>query len=476
MFKLKCLLLILIPVISLAQEKKLEIDFNAPKSSLGTYDTYSFVNKGKDRVCILAVNDNDVKGYILNQDYVLLKEFHAGKQPLSQVVIGGFFAGDKIHFLLARDENDDEITHFIYDPATDLNNFISADLQIKKSMYMGGLSLGDQFLFVSVKKKEDKISVYRFSGKQTHEVLQFDYPASGIEEESLYKAFSKESGLSRSSEIAYVNGWEVPSIEKAKDYCKMYYLNDSLIITIDKSVNKTQVIELDLKTQKTTGRVIKRTFAMCSDVKDPAFLSQSSFLLDRYLYSVVCCSNALQLSVHNFYDGKIIRQYTTAKDEEISFRNTDILQEGSASFSGAERKIEKTKQLLRKMTNGRALIIARNLKPSIVELTIGSYTVTSSGGGGMWMGGAGPGATSIYVSTGGFSRGWVKSARFKTLLKVSDFEKTNDEIEKPLDEIIDTYTKNIKIPEGCEGVYPVNEKLAYYYLDRKALKLVVSSL
>jgi hypothetical protein len=50
------------------------------------------------------------------------------------------------------------------------------------------------------------------------------------------------------------------------------------------------------------------------------------------------------------------------------------------------------------------------------------------------------------------------------------------EIEKPLEERIETFTKDIKIPEGCEGVYPVNKKLAYYYLDRKTGKLVIASL
>jgi hypothetical protein len=454
--------LLLSPIISFSQEKKLELDFKAQRSSLGSYDVYSIVNKERNKVCILAVSTNEVKGYILNQDYVLIKEFTAGKTQTRQVLVGGFFTGDKLHYLLAKDEDDDEMFHYTYDPATDINNYNAVNLEIRKGMFMGSLSLGDQFLFVIVKKKEDKINVYRFGKQESHEVLQFDYPGSELGEQSLHYAFSKEAGFSRASEISYINDWEEPSIEKAKSYCKMYYRNDSLVITIDKSVTTTRILELDLQTQKASSRQLTRTFEPCKDVQSSAFLSYNSCLRDGYLYSVVACADAMQLSVHDFYTGKIIKQYITEKGEEISFRSTDILQEGSAFYSKDEKKLEKTRQLLRKMTNGRALVIAKNTGESEVELTIGSYTSMKSGGGGMWMGGMGPGAIPMYIPTGGFSRQWSKSARFKTLLHVNDFEKTNGEVLIPVEEKIERY--------------PVNKKFGYFYLDKKAMKLVVSAL
>ncbi len=469
-------LFVLITVSSSAQERKLEIDFKTSKSSVGDYHTYTIINKERNRVCILGVSRGEVKGYIIDGNYVLLKEFTAGKTPVYQVLTGGFFEGDKVHYLLATSEDDDEISHYIYDPATGLNNYIPANLEIRKQMFMGSLSLGDQFLFVSVKKKEDKINVYRFGKKEAHEVLEFAYLGSELGETSLHNAFSKEDGWSRNSEISYINDWEEPSIDKAKSYGKMYYRNDSLIITIDKSINTTRVLELDLQAKKVTSREIQRTFEPCNAVSG-AFQSHGSFLLDRHLYSVVCCNDALQLSVHDFYTGRVLKQYSAGKDEEISFRNTDILQEGSAYFSGEEKKLEKTKQLLRKMTSGRALVIARNSAAFTVELTIGSYAMLrgGGGGGGMWMGGA-PGMAPVYVPSVGFSREWTKSARFKSLLHKDDFEKMEGEIEPPLEERIEKFTKNIKIPQGSEGVYPVGNKLAYYYLDRKKKTLVVSSL
>jgi hypothetical protein len=464
------LLLLVIPLGLLAQEKKLEIDFKSPKSSMGMYDTYSFVNKERDKVCILAIGGTIIRGYVLTKDYVLLKEFSAVKTEARRQLVGGYFRDDKIHYLLARNEDDDEIDHYTYDPVTDINLSNPVDLQIKKSMFLGGLSLGDQFLFVTVKKKEDKIMVYRFGANIAQELLQFDYPGSALDRESLHYAFSKESGFSRESEMSYINDWEFPSIARVKNYCKMYQRNDSLIITIDREKNTIYVLELDLKAKKISGRKIARDFNFCLTE-----FQSSSFLLDGYLYSVVCCRDMLQLSVYDFYDGKLIRDYRTERDQEISFRSTDIIQEGSDFASEGERKLEKTRQLLRKMTNGRATIVARNVDDATAELTVGSYQEVRSGGGGMWMGGAGPGSAPVYM-TGGFSREWTKSARFKTLLNKNSFEKTTGEIEKPLEDRIETYTKNIKIPGGCEGIYPAGKKLVYYYLDRREGKLVITAL
>lgn len=468
-----CLLLI-ISVTSYAQEKKIEIDFKSPKSAMSMYNSYSIVNKERNRVCILAVGHMVIRGYILNQDYVLLKEFEGEKAAIKQVLVGGYFEGDKVHYLLARSESEDEITHYTYDPVSGTNRVSKIDLEIKKSMFMGGLSLGDQFLFVTVKKKEDRIMVYRFGKKDQHEVLQFDYPASAMARESLLAAFSKGDALYRNSEISYISDWELPAAGKVKDYCDIYYRNDSLLITVDREKNKIYVLSLDLAAQKISGRHIPRDFNYC----EYEFQS-SSFLLDERLYSVVCCRDMLQLSVYDFYTGKMIKEYRTERDEEISFRSTDIIQEGGGYFSGGDRKIEKTKQLLRKMTNGRALIIGRNASNGIVELTIGSYRYGRNyqpGAGAGPAGTAGAGATFSFGFGPGFSYEWTETARFKTLLDKTRFEKIDGEIEKPLEEKIEAFTKEIKIPAGCEGIYPVGKKLAYYYFDRKQGKLVVTSL
>ena len=196
-------------------------------------------------------------------------------------------------------------------------------------MFLRGFSLGDQFLFINVKKKEDQVMVYRFGKNNSYEVLTFDCTASLQGKESLYSVLSNDNGFPRRSEGSTIADWESPSIHQVKNYSKIYYRNDSLIITQDKSASKTRILELDLQTQKVAGRDIKRVFDACSVAQSPTSVKQNTFLLDNHLYSVVCCSEALQLTVHDFYSGEIVKQYTTNKKEEISFRSTDILQEGN---------------------------------------------------------------------------------------------------------------------------------------------------
>lgn len=165
--------------------------------------------------------------------------------------------------------------------------------------------------------------------------------------------------------------------------------------------------------------------------------------------------------------------YSQEKKAEVDF---EPARSAMGSFSSSEnRKLEKTRQLLRRMINGRAIIFAKPIGTDKVELTIGSYQEVRDGGS-MWMPGGAPGEPMTFMYGAGFSREWIKSARFKSLLSMSDYEKTSGDIGKPLEERIETYTKKIKIPGGCEGIYPTGQRLAYYYLDRKTGKLVISAL
>jgi hypothetical protein len=456
-------LLCLIYTLSYTQEKKTEIDVDLEKSSLSSFDLASFVNKKRDRVCIVAEGNSSVKGYILDSSYKVLKQFSLGKEAVSQLVTGGFFAEEKVHFFLARDKDDDRFFWYTYDMGTGMHTIQPVDLDRKKEMFVGGLSLGDQFAIVTVKKREDEICVYRFNDKGTYTTLRFSMKASLMGYPGLYEALSSESGFSRASEVTYINDWESPSVDKAKTYCKLYYRTDSMFITIDREKNKTWVLTLDLSNQKINSRLLTRNFVPC-----PQDFQTNTFLLDRHLYTLTCCSDAMGMLIQDFYTGEVVKQHAAGRDEDISFRNTDIVQEGGFYDSG-EKKLEKTKQLLRKMTNGRPVIVASNTDSSRVELTVGSYKEMRSGGGmAMPMGGV-----MLYA---GFSREWTKSARFKSLLDAASFEKREGQVKVPAEEKIEKLTKDVKIPEGCEGVFPMHNKLHYYYLDKKALKLVVMAL
>jgi hypothetical protein len=186
-------------------------------------------------------------------------------------------------------------------------------------------------------------------------------------------------------------------------------------------------------------------------------------------------SDSLCIQVVDLYTGAINKSFVANREDEISFKNTPIIQEGGQYSFGTPRELSKTKQLLRKMVNGDAVITATMNYNNQIELIVGSFTQMRSGGGGvMMMGGGVAGGPMIMVPTGGFSRsGWVKSARFKTLLNANTFEHVNGEIGNSINEKIEYYTAGIKIPAEAENLFMTGGRYYHTYYNKDERKLVI---
>jgi hypothetical protein len=174
--------------------------------------------------------------------------------------------------------------------------------------------------------------------------------------------------------------------------------------------------------------------------------------------------------------GQLLKSYFVMKDEDIAFKNTAIIQEGNETFFGSKysRELDKTRQLLRKMVDGDALIMATVNSSNQVELSIGSYKILNNRGGpgfSMGMGGTSFGvgsATPLTFPTGNFARNnWTKSARFKMLLNAETSEHITGDVGMSINEKIEAYTKNIKIPAEAENLFVCNGKYYYAYYDRR---------
>jgi hypothetical protein len=180
--------------------------------------------------------------------------------------------------------------------------------------------------------------------------------------------------------------------------------------------------------------------------------------------------------VVDLYSGAINKSFVAKREDTISFKNTPIVQEGGAYGAGDSRELSKTKQLLRKMVNGDAVITATPNNYNQIELIIGSYAkMSGGGGGGMYMPGGGYGGSHmVMVPTGGFNRGgWVKSARFKTLLNADTFEHVEGAIGNSINEKIEYYTGGIKIPPQAENLFMTNGRYYHAYYDKELRKLVI---
>jgi hypothetical protein len=202
--------------------------------------------------------------------------------------------------------------------------------------------------------------------------------------------------------------------------------------------------------------------------------TDNSFLLDGKLYFTSATADRLHISIMDFNTGAELKKFSVNREDSISFKNTAVTQEGQLYGFAVSKELTKTRQLLRKMVAGNAVIAA--LKDSLgIGIMIGSnkemQQMGSGGGSFVPMGGGVP----IYIPSGGFSRStWTKSVRFRMMVDSSSLSHIPGDMEASINDRIETYTRNIKIPNNAENLVFHDGKYLYIYYDKKERSLVFS--
>jgi hypothetical protein len=240
---------------------------------------------------------------------------------------------------------------------------------------------------------------------------------------------------------------------------------------MDNQVGRTQIFSFDLARKKINYKSIERKdLAPANDgIADQCVYN--SFLSEDKLYYVCADEKSLSLVINNFSDGKEIARFSAGREEEIAFKNTPILQDGGGTIysANAKRELDKTKQFLKKLLAGRAVITAYRNQYNQCEITVGAYKqMQSTSGGWTSFGGGAP------VYTGGVSSSWKRVTRFKSIIDTKTLEHISGEAKPSLSDIINDYTMDINIPSKGERLLWLQRSFFYAYYDKndKSLKVV----
>lgn len=290
----------------------------------------------------------------------------------------------------------------------------------------------------------------------------------------MWQALSKSGGIgSRDVDIAIIQTEANCSIEEANAPNKIYYRNDTLLLLMDKQIGHTQVFLFDLLRKKLDYKSIEREGMASGNNEFTSQCVYNSFLSEDKLYYVYANEKSLSFAIFNFSDGKEVKRFYARENEEIAFKNTPVLQDGGGTIysTNAKRELEKTKQFLNKLLAGRAVITAYQNQYNQYEITIGAYKeMQSSGGGWTSFGGGAP------IYTGGVGARWKRVTRFKSIIDTKTLEHISDEMKPSLSDVIDSYTKDIKIPSEGDSLFKIENNFFYSYYDRNNKSLVVIKL
>ena len=346
------------------------------------------------------------------------------------------------------------------------------NLKLKKERYLESISHEGKFYLLTVKKSSSVLKIYEFIGSKLRTQKEFDFsrlPISNGSYPDLYSTLLR-STLNRQKLSITKIATKIPiPLEIASQKFKLYFFGNKIYLAFDNSLQNTKIINIDLNSYEYAFNVIMhKQLDNCKGLNTVS----NSFLLDSILFTVKSCRLGLHLRANNINNSDIISEYSVNSNEEIQFKNGAIIQEGGTVIytQGRDKELDKTKQILRKISNSKIGISAYETNNKLILMIGGYKEVQQATGGGMtFMPGvsiatpygnvAAPAAYSynpMMFGYGGYKN--TRAVYFKSILdksnlkhiknespvrtafdKIKDFEKTKDINNETLFRVGDSY-------------------------------------
>ena len=432
---------------------------------------------GKQRASCL-VNDDSIRIFLLNQNDVIEKEFYIARMN-GEEVRGGFIDKGKIYLFCGYKfpRGLHNYTIQIEEGKVTQNLVVS---ESRKDQVIDRISAGDCFLVFSVNKKPFEFIISKWTNTDSAEIIR--YPM----DDKMWEDITVNSGFTRDINITKVDEAGLPDVSVAGSQRKLYLVHDTLYLLLNKNNGVTKIFSFNIADKSLSLRKIRNEDVQIlkygrEEKKEGAeYVSEydgytdNSFLLDGMLYFVSATPNRLHISIRDFYTGQELKKFSVEREDTINIKNTPVIQEGQVYGFAVSKELTKTKQLLRKMVAGKAVLAA--LRDSLgITLTIGSnkeMQQMGSGGGSFVPGGGVPGGM-VYVPSGGFSRStWTKAVRFRSLLDSNSLNHIPGEMEASINDRIEAFTQFAKIPGKAENLLSRESKYLYIYYDKNQQALI----
>jgi hypothetical protein len=371
---IKKILSILILSYSLAtfsQETVLTFNNDLKTSSSDIKDVIPVVNTETNEIAFFVADAKNVYGYRVDANFkVIAKITSEEKSRKYKVLIGSSASKNDSYrvFLTDKNQNNFAFVNFSFKSgATSLKEFsIGEDEE-----FIQTVDSKNQFYLISGSKSENHLYLYSFDEYGTPIKNNIDISALRFID---YKGKKADllSLLITGNDLKKFEENTPNSIELTSEETKMFVRENSIFFTLDHHKMFTQVLEIDLDTYKADSFQFNKP-ALGEKAK-----RTNSYLNGENIFTIAVTKDQFSVEILDFETGNLIKEYSANKDEEITFKNTAIIQEGG--MYDAYRELGKTNRFLRRISKGDSGISVRKVNNQY-HVIIGGYIVQKSSGG-----------------------------------------------------------------------------------------------
>lgn len=319
-----------------------------------------------------------------NKNKVLLGQITSeGLKRKYKEIIGHIIKGNQL-ILIQKNNKGNKFAYIKYDFANQTTIEEEYDIDDRSDRFVEGFITSDYFIMFTVNIYDNKLKRWKFfiDGTYKTDIIPLNSILKSINSDIKQVGYYlvESQGLSSVVQMSKVNNKIPNNLEITTELNKMYENKDSFYWTIDHEKEFTILInfkspdfypEVDLIPMPELDKLSNKS---------------NSFIFENKIAQVVSNNKEMVVEIKSLKKPyQLIKKLQVNKDDDIPFKNSAILQEGSAYSFGATRKMEKTSKLLRKMSsdkNGISILKINNL----YHATIGGTRPQNTGGGMMMPG------------------------------------------------------------------------------------------
>lgn len=384
MKKILFLLICIVNHFGFAQEMVKSTPISIPKKS----DVFQIVEENKKQVTLFFSSKNKVQAVRFNESFSVIDSLSTPSPTKDYDNIVGYSLSDNRYYVYWSDSGNKKILSQCFDFDSKKVQNTPLALPIEKEKFVKKITVNNIFYMISIVKGTGILNFYILNDgkltKKTTNLSSMRFLGRDDKITTLWEIVSSSTNYEFPYSFQTITKESPASLAFSANKRKIYILENKLLFTLDNNRRFTQTFTIDLNDfSATTKMFMQPSFpedeAIANDNGQSTYYAydSNSFFLDDKIIQIKNNADYMKLSIKDM-EGQEKKQLLI-NQQEISFKNSDILQENGSVKS--LRVLDKSSQLLRKINgelNPSVSLFETNQK---IYMTIGGVSVLQQNNG-----------------------------------------------------------------------------------------------
>lgn len=332
-------------------------------------DVYQIVNQENNISSMFFIENKRVVSYLLDDNFATLDTLSFPRPDKKFNAIAGHTYNSDYYTIIWKSEDKNEFFIQEIDFKNNKVNNKSFLTEPLENEILKTLQEKDRLIFVRIKEESNIVKVISFDNKNNFDNKNIDLSNINLTNSKnasvKFKDIILENNNNKQNVIEVVDRNLPTSLVKSSNKKKIYCYNNKLLLSFDNNSYSTQVININLNDYSFNYFEIK------NHLKTKGIKTEyNSFIIDDLCYGLNVSENRFTIFIKDF-ENKTLVEKSFTNEEEITFKNSDIIQIGG-EFKD-KRILGTTKQFLRKVNSLNPSLSVYPLKNKYM-ITIGSVS------------------------------------------------------------------------------------------------------